>query len=53
MPMHIPQVPEHTWGVDIKKDLADFENWANKDFHAQVGGRDYGGGWPVGGWGFR
>ncbi|KAF8062055.1 hypothetical protein HT031_004315 [Scenedesmus sp. PABB004] len=28
------KVPEHTWGVDIKKTLADFVNYSNPDFHA-------------------
>eukprot|EP00887_Chlorella_sp_A99_P001854 scaffold19.g1854.t1 len=29
-------VPEHTWGVDIKDALADYQNWANDAFHAQL-----------------
>eukprot|EP00775_Hariotina_reticulata_P006744 gene6744-6964_t len=27
------KVPEHTWGVDIKKTLHDFTNYSNADFH--------------------
>jgi hypothetical protein len=27
------KVPEHTWGLDVKKELADFVNYTNKDFH--------------------
>ncbi|GAB4813534.1 hypothetical protein N2152v2_000580 [Parachlorella kessleri] len=30
------KVPEHTWGVDVKKALGDYDNWSNKDFHAQL-----------------
>ena len=30
------QVPEHTWGIDIKVVLADYENWANEPFWAQL-----------------
>lgn len=29
-----PQIPEHTWGLDIGNFLPDFENWSNKAFHA-------------------
>lgn len=25
-------VPEHTWGLDVKKYLADYKNWAPEDF---------------------
>jgi hypothetical protein len=28
------KVPEHTWGLDVKKVLHDFVNWTNADFHA-------------------
>lgn len=30
------QVPEHTWGVDIKKALGDYTHWSNHKFHQQV-----------------
>lgn len=32
------QVPEHTWGVDIKKALTDYTHWSNHKFHQQVRG---------------
>ena len=32
----ITQVPEHTWGVDIKDALSDYENWANGPFHVSL-----------------
>jgi hypothetical protein len=25
-------IPEHTWGLDFKKYMADFKNWSKKDF---------------------
>ena len=28
------QIPEHTWGTDIKESLPDWTNWDNKAFHA-------------------
>jgi len=38
--LFVLQIGEHTWGVDIKTYLANFEeNWRNKDFHTEVGGR--------------
>ena len=30
------QVPEHTWGVDVKTDLADDVSWSNAAFHAAL-----------------
>jgi hypothetical protein len=33
------QVPEHTWGVDIKDSLPDYRNWSNADFHAAMAAR--------------
>ncbi len=35
----LPQVPEHTWGVDIKTSLPDYRNWSNADFHAALEAR--------------
>ena len=36
------QVPEHTWGVDVKKGMPDYCNWSNADFRtaAAAGGYD-------------
>lgn len=33
------QVPEHTWGVDIKATIADYANWSNKQFHDLLASR--------------
>ena len=33
------QVPEHTWGVDIKVYLNDYANWSNEELQAQIAGR--------------
>jgi hypothetical protein len=33
------QVPEHTWGVDIKTYLPDYANWTNTEFEGQLAGR--------------
>ena len=33
-------MPEHTWGLDIKKGLADFSNWSNADFQACIAAGD-------------
>ncbi len=30
------QVPEHTWGLDVKTFLADYSNWSNKEFQGQL-----------------
>jgi hypothetical protein len=30
--MNLMLIPEHTWGLDFKKYLADFKNWAKEDF---------------------
>lgn len=30
----LTKVPEHTWGLDVKKALNDFTNWDNERFHA-------------------
>jgi len=30
------QVPEHTWGVDIKEAMPDYRNWSNADFGAAL-----------------
>lgn len=30
------QIPEHTWGLDVKTFLADYSNWSNKDFQQQL-----------------
>jgi hypothetical protein len=27
------QVPEHTWGLDVKTFLGDYANWGNPAFH--------------------
>ena len=35
------QVPEHTWGADIKTYLPDYVNWDNADFHAHLQDREY------------
>lgn len=35
------QVPEHTWGADIKTYLPDYVNWDNAGFHARLHDRDY------------
>lgn len=32
--MNLLMIPEHTWGLDFKKYLADFKNWTKKDFQA-------------------
>ena len=37
--MYSAQVPEHTWGVDIKESLPDYRNWSNADFHAALEAR--------------
>ncbi len=31
--MNLLLIPEHTWGVDFKKYLADFTNWTKTDFN--------------------
>lgn len=31
------KIPEHTWGADVKKALADWGNWTNSKFHKQAG----------------
>lgn len=41
MPPHV-KVPEHTWGVDVKTDLADDVNWNNSAFKAALA-KDEGG----------
>ena len=33
------QVPEHTWGVDIKIYLNDYANWTNEQFQQQLADR--------------
>ena len=33
------QVPEHTWGVDIKVYLNDYANWSDEELQAQIAGR--------------
>ncbi|KAL6772128.1 hypothetical protein ACKKBG_A29040 [Auxenochlorella protothecoides x Auxenochlorella symbiontica] len=33
------KVPEHTWGVDIKKALMDYTHWSNHKFHQQLRSR--------------
>lgn len=30
------QIPEHTWGLDVKTFLADYSNWSNKEFQEQL-----------------
>ena len=35
------QVPEHTWGADIKTYLPDYVNWDNAGFHSHLRDRDY------------
>lgn len=30
--MNLMLIPEHTWGLDFKKYLADFQNWTKEDF---------------------
>ena len=30
------QIPEHTWGLDVKTFLADYSNWSNKEFQGQL-----------------
>ncbi len=30
------QIPEHTWGVDIKTGLGDYKNWSNANFHGEL-----------------
>lgn len=35
------QVPEHTWGADIKTYLPDIMNWDNADFHAHLADPDF------------
>jgi len=30
------QIPEHTWGLDVKTFLADYANWSNKEFQGQL-----------------
>lgn len=30
------QVPEHTWGADVKKAMPDYRNWTNADFHTAL-----------------
>ena len=38
------QIPEHTWGLDVKTFLADYSNWSNKEFQQQL---------DVGAWSYR
>ena len=38
------QIPEHTWGLDVKTFLADYSNWSNKEFQQQL---------DVGAWNYR
>lgn len=35
------QVPEHTWGEDIKIYLDDYVNWTNAQFQQQLADRCY------------
>lgn len=35
------QVPEHTWGADIKTYLLDYVNWDNTNFQAHLHDRNY------------
>lgn len=30
------QVPEHTWGADVKKAMPDYRNWSNADFRTAL-----------------
>ena len=39
MPCLLPQVPEHTWGEDIKIYLDDYANWTNAQFQQQLADR--------------
>ena len=34
------QVPEHTWGVDIKIYLDDYADWSNEELQRQIAARD-------------
>ena len=34
------QVPEHTWGVDIKIYLDDYANWTNAELQRQIATRE-------------
>ena len=34
------QVPEHTWGVDIKIYLDDYSDWTNAELQRQIAARD-------------
>ena len=35
------QVPEHTWGPDVKVYLNDYDNWSNELFEAVRGSENY------------
>ena len=35
------QVPEHTWGADVKKAMPDYRNWSNAEFHAALAAGTY------------
>ncbi len=34
-------ISEHTWGLDLKTHLGDWENYANENFHARRGDENY------------
>jgi acetyl-CoA acetyltransferase len=33
---NVRQIPEHTWGADVKAAMPDYRNWSNADFHAAL-----------------
>ena len=35
------QIPEHTWGADVKAAMPDYRNWSNADFHGALAAGRY------------
>jgi Domain of unknown function (DUF5054) len=35
------QIPEHTWGADVKAAMPDYRNWSNADFHTALAAGHY------------